>query len=129
MMKRRFGPIGGVGGFNVMSTAPFPCAYPFAVSDAAGQHLEAVGEAPRLPVRRRANADQARAIETLGHAVDHLIYSRMFLTDREAVKADTEAIHILMMLRRSVFEECERVVSERRQVRQWIMERLGLMAN
>jgi hypothetical protein len=123
-----------------MSTAPFPGAYPFAVGDAAAQHLATVGEAP---VRRRANANQARAIEKLGHVVDHLIYSRMFLTDAAAVKADAEAIltdaaavkadaeaiHILMVLRRSVFEECERVVSEDRQAKRWIRARLKRRAN
>ncbi len=112
-----------------MSTAPFPGAYPFAVGDAAAQHLATVGEASWLPVRRRANANQARAIEKLGHVVDHLIYSRMFLTDAAAVKADAEAIHILMVLRRSVFEECERVVSEDRQAKRWIRTRLKRRAN
>jgi hypothetical protein len=118
-----------VGGINFMSTAPFLGAYPFAVGDAAAQHLAAVGEASGLPVRRRANANQARAIEKLGHAVDHLLYSRMLLMDAAAVKADTNAIHILMVSRRSVFEECERVVSEDRQVKRWIRERLKRGAN
>jgi hypothetical protein len=112
-----------------MSTAPFPGAYPFAVSDAAAQHLAAASEASGLPVRRRANVDQARAIEKLGHAVDHLIYSRMFLTEADAVKADSDAIHILMVLRRSVFEECEPIDRGSRQVKQWIMERVRRRSN
>ena len=112
-----------------MSTAPFPGVHPFAVSDAAAKHLAAVGEAPGLPVRRRANVNQARAIEKLGHAVDHLIYSRMFLTDADAVKADSDAIHVLMVLRRSVFEECETVAQGDRQVKQWITERLRQRTN
>jgi|ERR1700722_19481723 hypothetical protein len=111
-----------------MSTASFPGVYPFALSDAASQY-SAAGDAPELPVRRRANVDQARAIEKLGHSVDHLIYSRIFLTDAAAVKADADAVHLLMKLRRSVFEECERVVSENRQVKRWIMERLRRKTN
>jgi hypothetical protein len=125
MMKPILPPIGSVGGINVMSTAPFPGAYPFTVSDVAAQHLAAaVSEAPELPVRRRANVEQARAIQKLGHAMDHLIYSRMFLTDAMTVKAEGEAIHILMTLRREVFQECERIVSEEHQVKRWLMERL-----
>jgi hypothetical protein len=112
-----------------MSTTPFPGVYPFAVSDAAAKHLAAVSEAPGLPVRRRANVNQARAIEKLGHAVDHLIYSRMFRTDANAVKADSDAIHTLMVLRRSVFEECETVTQGDRQVKQWITERLRRRTN
>jgi hypothetical protein len=112
-----------------MSTAPYPSGYPFAVSDAAAQHLASVCQASGLPVRRRANANQARAIEKLGHALDHLIYSRMFLTDTDAVKAETDAVHILMVSRRSVFEECETVVRRNRQVKQWISERLRRSAN
>ena len=112
-----------------MSTTHHPGVYPFAVSDAAAQHLASVGEAPELPVRRRANVNQALSIEKLGHAVDHLIYSRMFLTDADAVKADSDAIRILMVLRRSVFEDCETVAQENRQVKHWVMERLGRRAN
>jgi hypothetical protein len=105
-----------------MSTVPFPGVSRFSLSDAAGQHLAALGEAPEMPVRRRARAEQARAIEALGHAVDHLIYSRMFLTDKAEVRGDADAVHLLMTVRRSVFEECERVVSGDRQMRSWILE-------
>jgi hypothetical protein len=112
-----------------MSTAPYPAGYPFAVSDAAAQHLASITEAPGLPVRRRANVNQARAIEKLGHAIDHLIYSRMFLTDASVVKAETDAVHLLMVLRRRVFEECETVVGRNRQVKQWIAERLRRTTN
>jgi hypothetical protein len=101
-----------------MSTAPYTSVYSFAVSDAAAQLLAAVGEAFGLPIRRRrANVNQAHAIEKLGHAVDHLTYSRMFLTDNDAVKADADAIHILLALRRSVFKECETVDRGNRQVK------------
>lgn len=110
-----------------MSTAPYPASYPFALSDAAVQHLAPVGQAPGLQSRRRASANQAHAIEKLGDAADHLIYSRMFQTDANAVKAETDAVHILMMLRRSVFEECETVNRGNRQVKQWIAE--GLRRN
>jgi hypothetical protein len=113
-----------------MSTVPYTSVYPIAVSDAAAQHLVAVGEAFGLPVRRRrANVNQAYAIEKLGHAVDHLIYSRMFLTDNDAAKADADAIHILQVIRRGVFKECEMVDRGNRQVKQWVIEWLGRKAN
>jgi hypothetical protein len=112
-----------------MSTTPYPGAHPFAVSDAAAQHLASVCQDSKLSIRRRANADQARAIEKLGHAMDHLIYSRIFLTDADAVKAEADAIHILMVLRRGIFEDCERVVSESHQIRRWMTERPGQKAN
>jgi hypothetical protein len=111
-----------------MSTAPIPAGYSFAVSDAAVQHLEST-EAAGLPVRRRANVNQAHAIEKLGNAIDHLIYSQMFLTDADAVKAAIDTVHILMALRRTVFEECETVIRKKRQMKQWISERLKLKAN
>ena len=111
-----------------MSTAPYPAGYPFAVSDAAAR-LAPRGRAPGLPSRRRASANQAHAIEILGNAADHVIYARMFLMDAKAVKAETDALHILMMLRRSVFEECETVDRSNRQVKQWIAERLRRNVN
>jgi hypothetical protein len=112
-----------------MSTAPLTGINPFAMSDVAAQHIAHAGETPELPVRRLANVDQARAIERLGRAVDHLIYSRMFLADSVAVKADADAIHILMGLRRSVFEECEMVNQGNRQMKQWVMELVRRIAN
>jgi galactose-1-phosphate uridylyltransferase len=112
-----------------MSTAPFPGVYPFAVSAAPAQHLATLGEAPGRPVQPRAKVDHARAIQKLGHAVDHLIYSRMFLTDADMVKADADAIHLLMVLRRNVFEECITVAQGNQQVKQWIMARLKRRTN
>ncbi len=106
-----------------MSTAPILGVYPFVTSDAPAHHLATLGEAPGRPVQRRANVDHARAIQKLGHAVDHLIYSRMFLMDPDMVKADADAIHLLTVLLRSVFEECETLAQENRQVKQWIMAR------
>ena len=112
-----------------MSTASLSGINPLAIGDAAAQHIAPAGEAPYLPVWRRADRDQARAIDRLGRAVDHLIYSRMFLAAPVAVKAEADAVHILMALRRSVFEECEMVTQGNRQMKQWIMERLRRISN
>ncbi len=109
-----------------MSTAPFPGAYHPAHGDVPPQHLASIDTAP---IRRRANIEQAQAIEKLGHAIDHLTYSHMFLTDEPAIKADAEAIRILMRLKRSVFEECQAIVPTNRHLRRWIMEKLGRRSN
>ena len=102
-----------------MSTASLPGPY----QPSTVQHLSSI-ETLAPPVRRRANAGQARTIELLGNAVDHLSYGHLFLNDKAAERADTEAIHILMRLKRSVFEECERVTPANRPLRQWLTEHL-----
>jgi hypothetical protein len=108
-----------------MSTAPFPGAQP----TTAAQHLAAIEEALALPVRRRANVDQARAIEKLGNAVDHLTYSHLFLNDKTSEKADADAIHILMRLKRRVFEECEKITPAENPLRQWLTSRVLKLGN
>ncbi len=69
--------------------------------------------------RRRASFDQGRALETLGHAVEYLVDSGLFVTEEngQAAKARQEAIQILMQMSRLVFSECREVVS--------LWERLG----
>jgi hypothetical protein len=54
--------------------------------------------------RRRTTPTQGRALETLGHAIEYLIDSR--LSDQIA-EPTTEAVRILMSCSRAVFEECE----------------------
>jgi hypothetical protein len=63
------------------------------------------------PVRRRGSLQQGRALESLGHAVEYLVDSRMFLIDQTNPKADQEALGILMRLSREVFMECPEVVT------------------
>jgi hypothetical protein len=111
-----------------MSTAPFPGAYASTVGDMVVSHLGSIGTLA-LPAGRNASVDRGQGIEKLGHAVDHLISSSMFYTDESFAKADSEAIHILMRLRRSVFEERTEVTPGNRRLRQWIMGRLGGVSN
>jgi hypothetical protein len=65
----------------------------------------------RKLVRRRANLVQGRSLEKLGHAVEYLVDSRMFVVEPETAKAERDAVQILMQLSRSVFLECEEVVT------------------
>jgi hypothetical protein len=54
---------------------------------------------------------QGRSLEKLGHAVEYLADSRMFLVEPSTAKAEREALQILMRASRTVFAECEEVVS------------------
>lgn len=80
-------------------------------------------------VRRRSTPQQGMAIQILGNAVDHLLGSRMFLIDEPPTQADADAIHILTMLRRAVFSECEQVSEVDDSLRQWMMRALSRSAN
>lgn len=62
-------------------------------------------------VRRRGSPQQGRALETLGHAVEYLIDSRMFQLGDTSRENETEAVQVLMRLSRLVFNECPEVVS------------------
>jgi hypothetical protein len=63
------------------------------------------------PMLRRGSVQQGRALETLGHAIEYLVDSRLFLIDRTDPKADRDAMHILMRCSREVFSECPEVVT------------------
>jgi hypothetical protein len=76
------------------------------------------------PVRRRSSAAQGRALETLGHAIEYLIDSRLWRGRDYDPKSDREAIQILMRLSREVFSECPEVISLRRRFGVWVSERV-----
>ncbi len=65
----------------------------------------------RRLIRRRANRVQGRSLELLGHAVEYLVDSRMFMIEPSTAKSEREAVQILMRLSRMVFSECEEVVT------------------
>jgi hypothetical protein len=72
---------------------------------------------------------QGRALEILGHAVEYLVDSRMFLVDQPTTRADAEATQILTLLSREVFFECAEVVPPARRLGLWIAEQLGTSGN
>jgi hypothetical protein len=53
----------------------------------------------------------------------------MFLIEEPPSKADADAIHILMMLKRAVFSECEQITETNRSVRQWMTRMMSRSAN
>lgn len=88
-----------------------------------GQTVPA-GEITAITVRRRANRQQGRALEIVGHAIEYLVDSRLFITSGLDERAEQQAIQSLMRASRAVFVECAEVVPLRSQVRLWIERRL-----
>ena len=116
-----------------MSTAAFPGNYPapdqspLGASPLLPRQLEAVKVAD-ISVSRRPTVQQGRALEILGHAIEYLIDSRMFLIDEPANKADEQATRILMRLSREVFMECAEAISTRRRLRDWLTRKSSGLA-
>jgi hypothetical protein len=78
----------------------------------------------RLSLRRPRlwyGVPQGRALETIGHAIEYLVDSRMFMSGEPTSKADVEAARILMQASRTVFAECAEVVPLQRQLTQWMI--------
>ena len=79
-----------------------------------------------MPVRRRANMQQGRALETLAHAIEYLVDSRLFLVNEPARRADSEAIQLLARLGHEVFATCAEVIPIQRRLKLWAAERLKI---
>ena len=69
----------------------------------------------KIVTRRRGNAAQGRALETLGHAIEYLTDSRIHLVRKHADNArqlaEGDAASILMQASSAVFLSCPQVVS------------------
>lgn len=79
------------------------------------------------PTRRRTTPQQGRAIETLGHAIEYLVDSRLF--DQWESPADAEAVHMLMACSRSVFADCDEVCPWHQRVQRALVKRLSLQTS
>ena len=82
---------------------------------------------PQQEVRRKANQQQGRALEVLGHAVEYLVDTRMTRDDMQPLLLagpDLQAVQILMRLNRAVFSSCEEIVPLRRRLKKWLLARL-----
>jgi hypothetical protein len=112
-----------------MSTAPLLGTYASTISDMAVPHFGSIETLVHQTGGGSSVDDRGQAIEELGHAIDHLISLSMFDVDESFAKANTEAIHILMRSRRSIFEECKEVISNNRQMRHLIMGRSDISSN
>ena len=74
----------------------------------------------RRSVARRPGREQGMALEVIGHAVEYLIDSRMFLTEAPYTKAEQQAVQLLMTASRQVFESCAPVVPLRTRAAEWL---------
>jgi hypothetical protein len=79
-------------------------------------------------VLRKGNMEQGKALETLGHALEYLQDSRMFLIDEPTSDADIAAVQILAGLSRAVFAECVEVRPFSRRWRDWVIGRPSAVA-
>jgi len=46
-----------------------------------------------------------RGLETLGHAAEYLLDSRVFLVEERSPQAERDAVKVLMRLSRTIFQE------------------------
>ncbi len=108
------------------STLPLPLAVPDSVTPSG--RAATVASRPPLesmrPVRRRPDMQQGRALEALGHAIEYLVDSRMFLVHEPVTQADGEAVQILSRCSREVFAGCAEMVPVHLRFKQWAAERL-----
>ena len=77
------------------------------------------------PVRRRPSREQGMALEKLGHAFEYLVDSAMARTEglsTDPHSPEFAAVHIMMKLNCSIFDECEEI----RPIRERISRALGL---
>jgi hypothetical protein len=71
-------------------------------------------DAPDLTIHRLTRTHHGRTLLMLGHAAEYLVDSRRYLVQGKATDSDNEAIHILMGLSRSVFDDYAEGVSKGR---------------
>ena len=113
-----------------MSTAVFPgpTRFVFVPSRKArafpslsqGRAVSSVGD---LTIHRITSTHHGRTLLTLGHAAEYLANSRRYSTEKVDRAANVEAIHILMELSRSVFEDFAEQRSAGRKVEDWLIGR------
>jgi|GEM_PF-1411265 len=77
-----------------------------------------------LTIHRISKTHHGRTLLTLGHAAEHLANSRQFALDGVDDRNRAEAIHILMSLSRSVFEEFAGAHRRRWRLEEWLVGRV-----
>jgi len=85
-----------------------------------GRAVSSVGD---LTIHRITSTHHGRTLLTLGHAAEYLANSRRYSTEKVDQAANVEAIHILMELSRSVFEDFAEQRSAGRKVQDWLIGR------
>jgi hypothetical protein len=77
-----------------------------------------------LTIHRITETHHGRTLLTLGHAAEYLVNSRRYSTKEFDHEAHLEAVHILMGLSRSVFEEYAERRMRNRRFEEWVIERV-----
>src|SRR5438874_9374319 len=104
-------------GRPVVVPARKPRAYP---SLSQGRAVSSIGD---LTIHRVTSTHHGRTLLTLGHAAEYLANSGRYSTGKVDHAANLEAIHILMEVSRSVFEEFAERRPLNRRVEDWVIER------
>ena len=81
-------------------------------------------ESADLTIHRITQTHHGRTLLILGHAAEHLANSRQFAVGGSRDRDIAEAVHILMGLGRTVFEEFAERNTRRRRVEQWLIGRV-----
>jgi hypothetical protein len=69
---------------------------------------------------------QGRSLEVLGHAIEYLIDSRMFLVSEPHTPAETDAVQLLSRCSREVFATCAEIVPVTQRLKQWALDHLRI---
>jgi hypothetical protein len=85
-----------------------------------GQAQSSVGD---LTIHRITKTHHGRTLLTLGHAAEYLGNSRRYSTREIDHDSEVEAIHILMALSSSVFEDLAERWTLNHRFEQWLIER------
>ena len=113
-----------------MSASPMPPLFLVPKTSVEPKRVLTMPSRPAAPraaqIRRRPSRSQGQALEILGHALEYLVDSRMFLSKERKTRADGEAIHILSSCSREVFAECPEVVPVSQRIKSWVVEHLQL---
>jgi hypothetical protein len=86
-----------------------------------GKAMSSVGD---LTIHRITRTHHGRTLLMLGHAAEHLANSRRYSTEKVDHASSVEAIHILMGLSRSVFEEFAERRALNGRLGDWLVERV-----
>jgi hypothetical protein len=85
-----------------------------------GREASYVGD---LTIHRITETHHGRTLLTLGRAAEYLVNSRRYSTRVFDPEAEVEAVHLLMGLSRSVFEEYAERRTLQRRFQDWVIER------
>jgi hypothetical protein len=83
----------------------------------------AASSAGDLTIHRITSTHHGRTLLTLGHAAEYLANSRRYSTEKVDHASNVEAIHILMELSRSVFDDFAERRTLNRRLEQWLIGR------